>query len=70
MDRAHPANPIPLWLSWPASQPRRRERVLLWWMASDNRYRVFYGDLQSEVVSEAQWSRLVAEGEPSNISDE
>jgi hypothetical protein len=39
--------------------PADKDQVLLWWMASDNRYRLYFGDLRTEVLSEEQWARLV-----------
>jgi len=43
--------------------PADKDQVLFWWMASDDRYRVFYGDLRSEVVTADQWSKLVPKEE-------
>ncbi|HEX4145597.1 MAG TPA: hypothetical protein VHY91_18975 [Pirellulales bacterium] len=43
--------------------PADKDQVLFWWMASDNRFRVFYGDLRTEVLSDDQWSKLVPKEE-------
>jgi hypothetical protein len=39
--------------------PADKDNVLFWWMASDARYRVFYGDLRTEVLTQDQWSKFV-----------
>jgi hypothetical protein len=38
--------------------PQDKDKVLLWWMASNNRYRAFYGDLRSEILTEAEAAKL------------
>ena len=43
--------------------PKDKNKVLFWWMASADRYRVFYGDLRAEVLTEDEWSKLVPKGE-------
>jgi hypothetical protein len=37
--------------------PADKDKVLLWWMV-DDRYRVFYGDLRTEILSEAKAAKL------------
>ncbi len=37
--------------------PTDRDDVLLWWV-TDNRYRVFFGDLRTEIISESAASKL------------
>jgi hypothetical protein len=49
--------------------PQDKDKALLWWRAVDPvespqptdefSYRVFYGDLRTEIVSLAEWSKLV-----------
>jgi hypothetical protein len=40
--------------------PQEKDKVLLWWtLGGDRGYRVFYGDLRTEIVTEAQWAKLV-----------
>jgi outer membrane lipoprotein-sorting protein len=42
--------------------PADKEKALLWWMvAVDQSYRVFYGDLRTEVLPLAKWAQLVPE---------
>ena len=55
---------IPLRLPRPLGWPTDKDQVLLWCLdpASDG-YRVFYGDLRTEVVTEQQKSKLVPKHE-------
>lgn len=39
--------------------PAEKDKVLLWWTDSKDRYRVYYGDLRSDVITEAQWEKLI-----------
>jgi outer membrane lipoprotein-sorting protein len=51
--------------------PADKDKVLLWWMASNNRYRVFYGDLRTEVLTEAEAAKLgVTEAAPDSGNDD
>ena len=38
------------------------EKVLLWWKTLDHteNYRVFYGDLRTEIVTDEKWNQLVS----------
>ncbi|HEY1785369.1 MAG TPA: hypothetical protein VGG30_07450, partial [Pirellulales bacterium] len=40
-----------------------KDQVLLWWATYDGLYRVFYGDLRTELLTEDQWSKLVPKEE-------
>lgn len=50
-----------------AVSPQDKDKVLLWWNVVDPRdpqessYRVFYGDLRTEILPFERWSRLVPE---------
>ena len=45
-------------------RPQDKDKVLLWWNvaqenAKDDQYRVFYGDLRTEVVPRKKWVQFV-----------
>jgi hypothetical protein len=55
--------------------PQDKDKVLLWWWlagpGSDHQFRVFYGDLRTEVLPLEKWSKLVpAEAAAPHLSDE
>jgi hypothetical protein len=39
--------------------PHDKEQALLWWMADLHAYRVFYGDLRTELLPLADWAKVV-----------
>jgi hypothetical protein len=43
--------------------PADKDQLLLWWPMPDEGYRVIYGDLRIEVISDEQWSKLVPQRE-------
>jgi hypothetical protein len=46
-----------------AVRPADKDKILLWWnvakAATENPFRVFYGDLRTEILPLAQWAKLV-----------
>lgn len=50
--------------------PADKDKILLWWMASTDHYRVFYGDLRTDVLSEAEWKKLVPQEEDDDPNGE